>query len=397
VSAAELSRALLRDAERELAANWDPFTAMDLSVAMLEAQRAGVDGFSPSSYFMNGLDGLREAPLEPWLYRGAAQIGWAAIQLHETLGLRLKNLRTIDDLILSWVDDYPSDEDAELLFGITGLGVYGLDHVSPALARRIVSGALRIIAERLELSADGSFVRPTMARVNPATASRPTDPTKPTERTERAGRTDWRAVGVAHGNAGIAAFLAAVVRSGLGFAERAQSMLHDVARWLTSVASLDSVYVFTAFPELAGTKGRSSWCYGDPGIALALRDIAAALAEPGLAQQARACAESAARAVISRPVDLAGIVDCCVCHGAAFLYYFGRRMSDMSQPGADRFAQEWYAYIRDRRHQGTLLYQGMDAMMPDASFLSGDSGVVCALTRYLHRQEAGWERLLLMR
>ena len=39
-SAIELSRALLRDATEEMASCWDPFVAMDLSVAMLEAQKA---------------------------------------------------------------------------------------------------------------------------------------------------------------------------------------------------------------------------------------------------------------------------------------------------------------------------------------------------------------------
>jgi hypothetical protein len=35
-------------------------------------------------------------------------------------------------------------------------------------------------------------------------------------------------------------------------------------------------------------------------------------------------------------------------------------------------------------------------MKRDASFLGGDSGVVCALTRSIHRQPAAWERLLLV-
>jgi len=43
VSAIEISRALLRDATEELSSCWDPFVAMDLSVAMLEAQKAGLD------------------------------------------------------------------------------------------------------------------------------------------------------------------------------------------------------------------------------------------------------------------------------------------------------------------------------------------------------------------
>jgi lantibiotic biosynthesis protein len=381
-SAVELSRTLLRDAQDELASRWDPFAAMDLSVAMLEAQKVGVDDLSPAACFLSGLDALRDTGiLRPWLYRGAAQIGWTATQLHRSLGLRITNLEAIDELILSWIDDYPSGEDAELLFGIAGLGAYGLEHVSPVLARRIVSGTLKVIGERLESSADGSYVRLRAPRWDSQGASR---------------RLGWKAVGVAHGNAGIAAFLAGVVRSGLGLEDRAGLMLGDVARWLVSVASHDSVYVFDSYAETGKRRGRSSWCHGDPGIALALASVARALDDPQLSGRTQASSDMAARAVLSRPASLAGVVDCCICHGAAFLYYFGGRMSHLGQRESDSFAEQWNAYIRERRRHGELLYQASGGMKRDASFLGGDSGVVCALTRSIHRQPAAWERLLLV-
>lgn len=373
---------MLSDAQQELASHWNPFVAMDLSVAMLEAQKAGLDGLSPAACFLNGLDALRDsAILRPWLYRGAAQIGWTATQLHRSLGLRIRNLQAIDELILSWIDDYPSAEDTELLFGIAGLGAYGLEHVSPVLARRIVSGTLQVIGERLESSATGSFVRLTAPRWDGPVASR---------------RLGWKAVGVAHGNAGIAAFLAGVVRSGLGLEDRAQLMLGDVARWLVSVASHDSVYVFDSYAEPGKRNGRSSWCHGDPGIALALASAARALDDPQLRRQVQASSDIAGRAVLTRPASLAGIVDCCICHGAAFLCYFGQRMSHLGQRESGSFAQQWNAYIQERRRDGELLYQASGGMRRDASFLGGDSGVVCALTRSIHRQPAAWERLLLV-
>jgi hypothetical protein len=297
------------------------------------------------------------------------------------LGLKLKNLKSIDELVLSWIDDYPADEDAELLFGVAGLGVYGLDHNSPALARRIVSGALSIIDERLERSADGSFVR--------LAAPRWEDP-------EAGRRRGWRAVGVAHGNAGIAAFLAAVASSPLGLHTRAQPMLRDMARWLVSIAAQDSEYVYYPYLESTGIGGRSSWCHGDAGVSLALAVVARSLSDPKLRAQVIACSERAARAVISRPVSLAGIRDCCVCHGAAFLYYFGQRMSQSSRDACS-FAQQWYAYIQDQRMHGSLTYQASHGARRNVSFLGGDSGVVCVLTRAIDGQSAAWERLLLMR
>lgn len=374
-SAVELSRTLLRDAAEELAASWNPFVAMDLSVAMLEARRAGVADLDPAACFLSGLDALREvATLRPWLYRGAAQIGWTATELHRSLGLKITNMAAIDELILSWIDAYPANQDAELLFGIAGLGRYGLDHVSPALARRIVSGVVKVIGERLESSAEGSCIRLTAKRWDSPGPNR---------------RLGWRAVGVAHGNAGIAAFLAAVVRGGLGLADSAQPMLADVARWLTSVASPDAIYIFDAYAEPGQRRGRSSWCHGDPGIALALASVAGALDDPRLAARVRASSDLAARAVLSRPTSLARISDCCICHGAAFLHYFGERMSSP-------FAGQWNTYIRNRRAAGKLLYQSSAGMRRDASLLGGDTGVICALTRSIHGKPASWERMLLM-
>ena len=371
----ELVRTLLRDATEELASRWNPFAAMDLSVAMLEAREAGLAGLDPAACFLSGLDALRDAAnLRPWLYRGAAQIGWTATQLHRSLGVKITNLTAIDELILSWIDDYPADEDAELLFGVAGLGCYGLEHVSPVLARRIVAGAVTVIGERLESSAEGSCIRLTASRWDAPGPNR---------------RLGWRAVGVAHGNAGIAAFLAAVVRSGLGLEDRAQLMLAAIARWLTSIASPGSVAVFDAYAEAGKRKVRSSWCHGDPGIALALASVARALEDPGLAGQVRATSDAAARAVLDRQASLAGIVDCCICHGAAFLCYFGQRVSRS-------FAEQWSTHICEQRAAGKLRYQASGGMRRDASLLGGDTGVICALTRAIHRKPAPWERLLLV-
>jgi hypothetical protein len=125
--------------------------------------------------------------------------------------------------------------------------------------------------------------------------------------------------------------------------------------------------------------------------------VARSLDDPELKAQVLACSQMAARAVIVRPASLAGIQDCCVCHGAAFLCYFGQRLSRIGQYEAASFTEKWYSYIRERRAHGRLTYQRPDGMRRDASFLNGDSGVVCVLTRYIHHQAAGCERLLLMR
>ncbi len=128
---------------------------------------------------------------------------------------------------------------------------------------------------------------------------------------------------------------------------------------------------------------------------MALRSVAGALDDRELAARVSACSEAAAMAVLRRPVRLAGIRDCCLCHGAAFLYYFGGRMSEFNVRAAATFADDWFSYIQARRSLGPIIYQGPDSKKRDASFLNGDSGVVCVLTRTLHAGPTSWERLLL--
>jgi lantibiotic biosynthesis protein len=377
-----LGRTLLSDALDELHGSWDPFRSLDIALAMLEWERISGDSAEPVAHFRLALEALPQTGrLRPWLYGGAAQIGWLALQIRDRKGVSLKNLSAIDDFIVSWVESYPETADVELVCGILGLGVYGLRHSSPAIRRQIVDGVLRVVDSRVEIAGDGAFVRLVGA---------------PWERPETTGEIGWRSVGVAHGNAGVVAFLALVTQSRTENSQVAQRLLARTAIWMT-MTRLDAADIaYPAYVEQPSPRHRGSWCHGDPGVSLALAQACDSLKDGPIRASVRECAARAAQVTLGCASGNAGIADCCVCHGAAFLCYFGRRWGEFSGDATDHYVSQWLRHIAGRRSRGPLRYRRPDGLRRDISFLSGDCGVACALWRCASGTRASWEDLLLM-
>src|SRR6202035_5168540 len=109
-------------------------------------KRATGSDLGVKDYFMNGLDIMRSGQgIGPWIYDGAAHVGWLSFKL--------------DDIVESWVEDYPEDRDVDLPQGVLGLGVYGLCHPGEDVRGRITSGVLNVIENRFESHDGESFVR----------------------------------------------------------------------------------------------------------------------------------------------------------------------------------------------------------------------------------------------
>ncbi|MGH8920609.1 MAG: lanthionine synthetase LanC family protein, partial [Actinomycetes bacterium] len=140
-----------------------------------------------------------------------------------------------------------------------------------------------------------------------------------------------------------------------------------------------------------------TWCYGDPGIALALSVVSRAT---GSATIAAAAAEITANA-LARPPDEAGVQDATICHGAAGLIWFGHRISTQSgrtrtgDPAARRFTRTWVCHVAEQRAAGPLRYVRPDGTARHHSFLEGDIGVALALHFVATGATPAWEQLLL--
>ena len=355
---------------------------LDHALLALELRRAlGPDAGvpDPRDSFRAAMQTLGSEPeAGPWLYRGAAQAGWLALQLARDAGgsRTPAGLSTISDLVMSWLLDYPDTADVDLPRGVLGLGVFALNHPDRGVRDKLLGAVLDVLERRMERDDDGAFIRLAYAP----------------ER-EQDGSAGCRIIGVAHGTAGLVSFLASLRMAVPGLDDRVRPLIDDALRWLLAQripGGSDSVFPHRV--ELAGQPARPTWCSGDPGIALAL-DIAFR------ATGSRAAAETAAdirRTVLARPPERAGVVDACICHGAAGLIWYGHRLhTDHGLADGVRLAEHWARWVAEHRAEGRLTYFGPWGMVRDVSFLEGDCGVALALLQAVLGGSPRWEELLL--
>jgi hypothetical protein len=383
------ARTLLHNAAKEIHQYHDLDTHLDLCMALMEFERTTGEPLNARAVLGESFEIMRNARgLAPWLYGGAAQAGWTALKYSELAGVRAPKLDAVDAVVVRWVEEYPEDHDVDLPRGILGLGVYGLCHPSPAIAHKVVSGVLRTIDARLDRTEEGSFIRLADTPYRRGTA--PTD-------------IGHRDMGMAHGNAGLLAFLSvASLLPGTDGATAAK-LQREILAWLPRQRSLVEGAVFPQSVETRYRATRSAWCYGDPGVALALFLAADALHASGgdaasvaEAQEAIRLATQAATAVRLRRADQLGIHDACLCHGSAGLAYFAQRMR--ARLGGDEwteFGARWCADILRRAAEGPLQYLFPPGMRTNPSFLEGDLGAALVLLYAATGRRPIWEELML--
>ena len=160
-----------------------------------------------------------------------------------------------------------------------------------------------------------------------------------------------------------------------------------------------------SIPGRAGraiTTRRTAWCYGDPGIAVALLLAARAASRADWEEAALDTARAASRRSPRRPASSI----------AAFATGPpGSRTSStacFSSPGDDEFADAarfWFAWTLEQRRPGGdvggfLSLQtgqgGADGWRPAPGFLTGAAGIGLALLAATSRIEPGWDRVMLL-
>lgn len=376
----DLAGVLFDDARKLVSESTEEMFAhqLDLCLTALAVKRATGEDAGVRGYFMNGFDILRaNNGIGPWIYDGAAHLGWLAIKLSRFGELKVGNISAIDDVVVSWIEDYPRDRDVDLPQGALGLGVYGLSHPSSALRTTITSGVLDIIEDRLETDGDDGFIR--LARAKWRVVLRPNF-------------VGLRDLGVAHGNTGLAAYLAMAALLVPEARPRALGLLTPVLTWLVKQrVDMDGM----VFPQTAETRyeeSRSAWCYGDPGVSIALCLARDALPGGPLCDLVARSARDAAEATIARPRRAAGVVDTCLCHGAGGLCHLGRRIGELfPELDASEYVSDWSTYVEDERRDGPLRYVRPESVQRDASFLEGDCGVALALLSCATGDSSLWE------
>jgi hypothetical protein len=333
------------------------------------------------------IDALARTTLSPSLYSGFAGVAWAVELLRGDSGEDANE--AIDEVLLRYLARTPWTRPYELISGLAGLGVYALERLPRAGARRI----LELIVERLAETARRR--RPGLAWAS--------DPEWLPEEYRTDPHVTWN-LGVAHGVPGVVVVLAGACASGVAMPE-ARRLLDGAVGWLLAQElprRADACFPYGVGRRVPRTPARSAWCYGDPGVAGVLLAAACAVGEPTWKREAVRIALRAA----ARPPGACGVVDAGLCHGAAGLgHVFHRMHRATGEPRLARAARFWLARaLAMRRRTGAIA--GFAAWEPDApgrfgwrptaGFLTGVAGIALALTAALTSEEPAWDRVLLL-
>ena len=315
----------------ELALFWSYLASVRDDDATSERMAAALERFSVE---------LEHGYETPALFGGLAGAGWIAAHLVDDAN---ELLDVIDGRLLEMLVPGRWTGTFDLISGVSGLGVYFLERDS---------------ARGLELVVD--YLAATAER----TSGGATWHTRP-ELLIRPDRESWPHgcydCGVAHGVAGpIGVLLRAAARehAPAGAAQLAE----DATRWLLAQRR-DGRFPGLVHGEQR-SRARTAWCYGAPGIALALGGRTDLLPAPALA-----------------PADLdTGAL----CHGAASLLHVANRMYQATRDVAYREAAlGWLERV--------LAMPRRD----DASLLDGSAGIGLVLLATVSELEPAWDRRLL--
>jgi lantibiotic biosynthesis protein len=332
-------------------------------------------------------DAMAETEMHDGLYGGVTGVAWVAHHLQGGTGEGDEDDANgdIDGLLCDHVAREPWPGDYDVISGLAGLAIYGLERMPGVRAGELVSQVVQQLGKAAIATDDGvcwhraaGFMGPT-ARVDAPDGSYD--------------------LGVAHGVPGVLAVLAGAVAAGVAPAI-ATPLLDGAWRWMTAhrlPPDAATAYGY-AFPSRPGVVTRSAWCYGDPGVAAAMHAAARHVGNAGWIDEAMALALRAA----ARPIEQCGCVDAGLCHGTAGLALIYQRLWHASGEAtlADA-ARRWVDETLARRRSGVGLagFQshvvgGDAAEADDASFLTGVVGIGLALIAATSEVEPAWDRLL---
>jgi lantibiotic modifying enzyme len=327
--------------------------------------------------------GERRLPASFW--SGFTGIAWTNLHLEELLvgEARADLNEEVDSMLREIVRLTPWRWQYDLIAGLVGIGCYALDHPNRNLAADLLASIVERLVES-SIERDGGitwWTPPTLLGVR-AAARYPQG---------------YFDLGLAHGIPGIVALLGRACASGLVGGD-ALRLLEGAIHWLlANRRSDDGGPVFGRYAgDLREFPARSAWCYGDPGVAIALLTAAQAVGEAKWEREALAIAFRAC----ARPMDETGVVDACFCHGTSGLGHLYNRMYQAT--GEERFARaaaDWFQQTLRRwdRHgnEPATWLETAEDWWQQAELLEGGTGAGLALLAAASSVEPGWDRPLL--
>jgi len=214
-------------------------------------------------------------------------------------------------------------------------------------------------------------------------------------------------LGMAHGVAGVIAFLAKVhalderhVRDLMKLKRKVRRLLEDAVAWLLAQRSSTTAdYIFPNWVGPSVTPGRSrlAWCYGDLGIAIALFAAGNSLNNASWKRQASRLAKHAA----GRTFEQSGVKDCGLCHGAAGVaHLFNHMFQKSGDVRMKSAARTWFerAFEMRRPGKGVAGFAAfrLDHWSNEVGILEGSAGIALAFLAATTPVEPQWDRMLLL-
>jgi len=341
------------------------------------------------------LGGLHVMP-RTGLFGGYAGVAWAVSHLQQ------RGVEELDDIDLAVIDttiekvlgQVPWPDDYDLVSGLVGPGVYGLERMYQGAGEGIVAAVVNRLAEMVEWMGNGlvAWFHPPWLVPSSYRDSFPEG---------------WYNLGVAHGVPGVLAFLARAAHNEVR-RETATRMLTAGARWTCTqvrVEAPDDVRlgyrVDPKAPRAPSAASRDAWCYGAPGAAIALLAAARVLGEEPIAT----CALSLARTAARHDPAEAGTIDASLCHGTAGLAHLYARLYAATEEAAFAdAARRWMAHTLAWRAPGEgvggfsyrFSKDGQPIWVQGSNFLEGAAGIGLVLLAMCSPEPPSWDRVVLV-
>jgi class I lanthipeptide synthase len=343
---------------------------------------------SAAEALQRALEGASELRISS-LFHGAIGVAWALAHMEKVVPGSLEEdpAEELDGALLDELRDGDELRGHDLVSGLVGAGVYALERLPRSTAQECLDLILARLERTRELrSGDTWCWRTPAALLSGEAATRFPN--------------GWCDLGLAHGIAGVIAFLARLCRIE-PFRPRAQELLEGALRFLRAQRlPAGAGSVFPAVEEPDPPSSRLAWCYGDLGIAVALTAAARATGQPTWGDEAREIALAAAR----REPLAAGVKDAGLCHGAAGVgHVFQRLHVATGEPELSAAARAWFARALELRRPGEGV-AGFSSLggprgagwQADPSLLGGAAGVALALLAAASPIQPGWGGALLL-
>ena len=328
---------------------------------------------------------LREQDLSPSLYHGFTGVVLVVEQL-ESRGLlpEMCDLREIDEVLRDYVESRSTPTSHDVVQGLVGIGVYQLER-SYRTRDRVplvaLVAALKRAATTTEKGTAWNATTLSMRGLVPPEA-------KPDAIAD---------LGLAHGSAGVIAFLSRVLRASPECSDARELMTSSTSYLLSQLAGPVPGAHFphaVVYGAAANHIQRVAWCYGDLGIGYALAQAGLC----GLMQASRVAEDSILALADIVPEALScDADDATYCHGAAGRAHVLHSLTQMMRsPNIEASA---FSHLD---HAVELLFaqsSGANSIvnpLQSASLLNGPLGVALVLATWNVERMSWWSRFLLV-